>query len=209
MTVKQTEASKIAAKLTPPMIQALVHFYCQGTWGDTHVGTTVALLDRKLVGHARPNIRPDVLTSLGREVLRELVEAAHAEALETAKTRLDIADFDEEAVYAQAAAERENIDCPPVCAHGNTADQGCLSSDCATHVDSVHPIALEHAEIIAFEQNFFDGLIGQGVVIEDALDITSGLRAVDAAWGNDSAETARYDELLRKHAGTVPFVIKH
>lgn len=107
------------------------------------------------------------------------------------------------------AAEQENIDCPPVCVHGNTADQGCLRTPCAEHIDNVHPIALEHAEIIGFEQNFFDGLISQGAAPEDALDITSGLRAVDAAWEDDSAETTRYDELLRKHAGTVPFVIRH
>lgn len=68
-------------------------------------------------------------------------------ALELAKDRLDIADFDEEAVYAQAAAQQENTDCPPVCEHGKTADEGCLAGVCGTVADCVHPTALlENAE---------------------------------------------------------------
>lgn len=43
---------------------------------------------------------------------------------------------------ADEVAERENELCPPVCAHGKTADRGCLESPCGWNADSAHPIAL-------------------------------------------------------------------
>jgi len=70
---------------------------------------------------------------------------------------------------------------------------------------AAHVEALEVAEIHAFEQAMYTELVSEGSSPEDAREMAYSCRDVNSAWSEPTARTARYDELLRKHAGTVPF----
>lgn len=73
----EAEVKAVAESLKPAMIEALLHFSRTGEWADSVcVGTQVALLDRKLVGHSRQGIEPDLLTELGDAVAAELGKGA-------------------------------------------------------------------------------------------------------------------------------------
>lgn len=65
----EAEAEAVAASLSPAMVEGLTHFGRTGEWGNTRIGTQVALLDRGLVGHSRQGVEPDQLTELGDAVL--------------------------------------------------------------------------------------------------------------------------------------------
>lgn len=261
----RVNAAEIAATLSAAMIEGLTHFHRHGNWGRVTCGTRVALLDRKLVGHSRRGIEPDLITETGFAVLAQLsateADAAHAEAIEIAKSRLDVADFDEEAVYAQAertyrvtcepthdhpeerqwtvtatsaaaaqervcaqnnltwshihaglistvdVAEQENVDCPPVCEHGHTADEGCVTGTCVAVADSVHPIALEYAEVVAFEQAEADrlaGIYGPG----DRTDTIQAMRVLATFVEGTARVTGerrrRYVTLVQKYGKALP-----
>lgn len=112
------------------------------------------------------------------EALPTQVELDHAEALEVAKDRLDIADFDEEAVYAQAEQS------------------------------AAHAEALEYAEIIAFEQASFDALIehgGDAALAASDVHWVRDAAAVLACSVDANNEIARYYALVKKHGAAVPF----
>jgi len=74
-------------------------------------------------------------------------------------------------------------------------------------VEAAHAEALEVAEIHAFEKAMYIELVSEGSSPEDAREMAYSCRDVDSAWSEPTARTARYDELLRKHAGTVPFLV--
>jgi hypothetical protein len=80
----------------------------------------------------------------------------------------------------------------------------CLS-ELANRVEQAHAEALEVAEIHAFEQAMYSELVSEGSSPESAREMAYSCRDVNSAWSEPTARTARYDELLRKHAGTVPF----
>lgn len=71
-----------------------------------------------------------------------LVAWVHALDEDATWFKVDFDVMEDESVIATFDALRENEICPPVCAHGKTADQGCLEGPCGWNADSVHPIAL-------------------------------------------------------------------
>lgn len=56
-------------KVSPAMLDALLWFYETGNWDHIRVGTSAALVERKLVGHSRRGIKPDQITDDGVAVL--------------------------------------------------------------------------------------------------------------------------------------------
>lgn len=56
-------------KVSPSMLDALLWFYEHGNWDHVRTGTSVALLDRKLVAHERRGQSPSLITDDGVAVL--------------------------------------------------------------------------------------------------------------------------------------------
>lgn len=71
-------------------------------------------------------------------------------------------------------------------------------------VNLAHSEALEQAEMVAFEQNLYNGLRSGGWSHEDAVEMSEGARVPGVPWSEPTAATRRYDELLARHAGTLP-----
>jgi hypothetical protein len=76
-------------------------------------------------------------------------------------------------------------------------------------LELAHDEALEHAEIHAFEQKLYNELRSEGWSHQDSLEMTEGARAPEVPWSEPTAATARYDELVSRHAGTVPFLVRN
>lgn len=65
-------------KVSPRMLDALLWFYETGNWDGVGTGTRVALVDRKLVGHTRRGIKPDLIEDEGVAVLLAHGRLVHA-----------------------------------------------------------------------------------------------------------------------------------
>lgn len=64
-------------KVSPSMLDGLLWFYEHGTWDGVRTGTSVALLERRLVSHTRQGIKPDVMEDDGVAVLLANGRLAH------------------------------------------------------------------------------------------------------------------------------------
>lgn len=60
------------------MLDALLWFYETGNWDQVRIGTTCALIDRKLVAHSRRGHRPDLIEDDGVAVLLAHGRLIHA-----------------------------------------------------------------------------------------------------------------------------------
>jgi hypothetical protein len=138
------------------------------------------------------------------KIMAAKVEEAHAEAVRIDETRT---------IYrARNSVQSESVTPVSVeAAHVEALEiafeqkLGRCLSELADRVEQAHAEALEVAEIHAFEQAMYSELVSEGSSPEDAREMAYSCRDVNSAWSEPTARTARYDELLRKHAGTVPF----
>ena len=77
-----------------------------------------------------------------------------------------------------------------------------------TSVELAHAEALEHAEVIEFEQDLFNQLRVEGWKESSVLEMVEGARVPGVPWSDPTDATRRYDELLARHGGAVLFLAR-